>query len=133
MKNYNKIISYEVLMYLIFGVFTTLVDFFTYFILDKFSLTYIIKSIGAFICAVLFAFITNKTIVFKKQSKNMKEFIRELLYFYMARILSLAITILGLFILYEKLGINEYLSKAMLSVFVIVSNYIFSKIFIFKK
>ncbi len=132
----------EIIMYLFFGGLTTVVNFAVFAILRYFGVGLIPTNIAAWICAVLLAYITNKKWVFCHRAKNKKELIREIIYFYGARIFSLIVE-LALFwiwtdiILISSPALNttvyEYCVKLIIQVIVIILNYIFSKFFIFSK
>jgi len=136
-KLYKK--NEEVLNYLIIGGLTTLVNIATKYILlftifdaknpKELQITVIIS----WIVAVLFAYITNRKIVFKSENKKiLKEFIN----FIEARILTLLVEMLFMYIFVTLLKLNSDIEVAILSIIsqiiVIILNYIFSKIFVFK-
>lgn len=132
----------EVIMYLIFGGLTTLVNFVVFATLRYFGTELLPTNVAAWICAVLFAYITNKKWVFRSHSRNKKELFREVASFYGARIFSLLVE-LALFrvwtdiilISHPNLGttLHEYCVKLFIQIIVIIVNYIFSKFFIFTK
>ncbi len=144
----SKIVEYEVLMYLIFGVMTTVVNFVVFWLCGKiqasetvlmqigtFSLTWVYLSNAiAWVCSVLFAFITNKLFVFESRAKGFSAITKELLSFFGARILCFLIFDVVVFaLLLEVFGINEYLVKIINSVFVVIFNYVASKLVVFRK
>ncbi len=153
----------ELFWYLVFGVLTTVVNLITFGILNKaFKVEWSVK-IGswdfdlfvtfinaiAWVVAVVFAFVTNRIFVFHSKGKVMKEFIA----FVIARLFTFFAFELGLFSLsvmimenacnmpkddlwFSIFGFeiaNIYIVKIFIAVFVVVANYIFSKVFIFKK
>lgn len=134
-KKYEEIINY-----LIMGGLTTVVNLIVKYallftILDATnSLQLQIAVIISWIVACLFAYITNRIIVFKSQSKKI---LKELISFFCARILTLGMEMLIMFVFVTALGLNSNLWVVIWSlvaqVVVIVANYIFSKLFIFKK
>ena len=130
MKSFNKGFKYELIAYIIFGILTTVVDWIVYYILSGLGVNYIINSIISWTVAVLFAFITNKLFVF--DSKRLKNIFRELVLFVLSRISTLVINLAGMYVLISLLKLNEFISKAILSILVVILNYIFSKLFIFK-
>lgn len=128
-KIFNK--YKEQITYLIFGVLTTVVNIVVYYISTRMlNLGYKESILLSWLIAVLFAFVTNKFIVFKSKTKH---FIKEILYFYFFRILSLIIELLLMYTLVDLMKINDMTSKILVSVVIIAVNYIFSKVFIFKK
>lgn len=156
----------EIVMYLIFGVLTTVVGWAVYFALfwsfkavfgiqpedtsGALYLTgYTISQIVQWIAAVLFAFFTNRRWVFTDAEKNVP-ICRQLPTFACARLLTLGIdyvvTYFGAMALsawfpaivaYEifgvKLNLADLISKLCAAVIVIICNYVFSKLFVFKK
>ena len=130
MKLFNKGFKYELIAYIIFGILTTVVDWIVYYILSNLGVNYIINSIISWTVAVLFAFITNKLFVF--DSKRLKNIFRELVLFVLSRLSTLVINLAGMHVLISLLKLNEFISKAILSILVVILNYIFSKLFIFK-
>lgn len=134
-KNYKEIINY-----LIFGILTTIVN-----LIVKYTLLFTILEasnaielqisvIISWIAAILFAYFTNKTFVFKSKTKNkLKEFIN----FIIARFstLLLEMFIMWFFVTFLKLNSVLYVIIFTLisQVTVIIGNYIFSKLFVFKK
>lgn len=130
MKLFNKGFKYELIAYIIFGILTTVVDWIVYYILSGLGVNYIINSIISWTVAVLFAFITNKLFVF--DSKRLKNIFRELVLFVLSRLSTLVINLAGMYVLISLLKLNEFISKAILSILVVILNYIFSKLFIFK-
>lgn len=131
--------SVEMLMYILFGVGTAAIDYFTETFLYKtltipsHSEVVIVANTVSFILSVTFAFFTNKYFVFKSKSTNRRHMRNEALKFFFARLLTFSISIVGMVILVDSLSFNNDISKIIVSVVVIVLNYILSKLLIFKK
>ena len=128
---YNK--YREVLLYLFFGGCTTLVNIISFFLLRQLSIEVYISNVIAWFVSVLFAYITNKLFVFESKGKNKKENIKELVSFFGFRVLSLIFDMGAMYLLLQVLNVNEMISKILANILVIILNYIFSKLFIFKK
>ena len=128
---YNK--YSEFLWYGFFGVLTTLINIVSFALLDKTGLNVYFSNLIAWLLSVLFAFITNKLFVFNSKDFTFKVFFKELVSFFFFRILSLGIDMAGMFICLESIKLSKLISKIIVNVIVIVANYIFSKLFIFKK
>lgn len=128
--NYKEIINY-----LIFGAFCTLVNFASYFLFARLlGIEEVISSGLSWLCSVLCAYITNKLFVFESKTSTKRELIKEIMSFFMARILSGILCDVGTFALMVKVfNINDIFSKIVTQIMVIIVNYIFSKIFVFKK
>ena len=125
-KKYREIITYG-----IFGVLTTLVNIFVYFIFAKvFNLHYLICTIIAWVIAVLFAYFTNRKFVFGSKNNNI---INELISFIGFRVLSGGVEIILMYALVDIFVFNDLVSKVITNIIIIILNYVFSKLFIFKK
>lgn len=139
----NKLINIykkyqEIINYLIIGVLTTLVSIFTYFILSLIldinnNILFIFANIISWICAVVFAYITNKRFVFNSATFNRKEEIKLFSMFVSSRITTLLIELIFMFLTVKVLLLNDKISKVIAQIIVIILNYIISKIFVFKK
>lgn len=127
---YNK--TKEILWYGFFGILTTLINIISFFLLDKIGLNTYVANFIAWIVSVLFAFITNKLFVFHSKKFNFSVFMKELLSFLFFRILSLGIDMGGLFVCLDLLHLSKIISKVLVNILVIIANYIFSKLFVFK-
>ncbi len=129
----KKFLNKETISYIIFGVLTTAVDFAVAISLfHTTGLGEINSNNIAWVCAVLFAYITNKIFVFDSKSFAPKQLLKEFPPFVLARVASLIVT--DLFLLFtSRVGINFTIAKLIISVVVIIMNYVFSKLFIFKK
>lgn len=130
----------EIIVYLIFGVLATIVNLgvkytLLFTILDaKNSVELQVSIIISWIAAVLFAYFTNRTFVFKSENKNK---IKELISFVVGRIATLIMEMIVMWFFVTLLGLSSDLFVVIITVFaqalVIIVNYIFSKLFIFKK
>ena len=140
----NKEKKREALLYLLFGALTTLVNFISFYLISLLvgEEYYLITNLAAWLIAVIFAYLTNKLIVFRALATSGRAIIREALEFLGARIFSLALEELGLFLLVDALGMGsiklgavsgQMIAKIILAVIVVLLNYLFSKFIIFKK
>ena len=125
-KKYEEIINY-----LIVGGMTTLVSISIYALFTKcFHINYMIANVISWIISVLFAYITNRIFVFKSKSENI---VLEIYQFFKYRIFSFLIEIFLMYVFVELINIDDMISKVIVQVIVIVLNYVFSKLFVFKK
>ena len=131
-KNKMKAGDLTVVMYLVFGVLTTLVDWVAYRVLRLSGLGYMFSNVAAWGAAVVFAFVTNKFMVFNSKSVDRLIIIKEFISFVGARVFSLFLQLAGIELMIDYANINEYIAKAVMTVVVVVCNYVFSKLFIFK-
>ena len=124
----------EIVNYLIVGGMTTLVSIVVYALFTKlFHVNYMISNVISWIVAVIFAYVTNKIFVFKSKCENRKAIFVEIYQFFKYRFFSLIIDILLMYLLVEIFNINDMISKIIVQVIIIILNYVFSKIFVFKK
>ncbi|MDE6686439.1 MAG: GNAT family N-acetyltransferase [Lachnospiraceae bacterium] len=93
----------------------------------------IVANVFAWIVAVLFAYWTNRTWVFRSQVHGIKAILKEFTAFVSARITSLLVETVLLYILVDWLKVGDMFSKILLSFVTVALNYIFSKLWIFKK
>lgn len=128
-----KLLNRETIIYLIFGILTTAVDYITFSVFYyTLNVNEIVSNTIAWAIAVAFAYITNKLFVFTSKSFSLNILLKEIVSFVLARLFSLVIT--NIFLIFARyVGINMLLAKGLISVFVIISNYILSKLFIFNK
>lgn len=123
----------SILMYLIMGGWTTVVNIVVYWICDElFLLDYRISTTIAWLFAVVFAFIVNKRYVFKSVTTNSRDRLAEMGSFFGFRVLSFFMDLGTMMVLVGLLSINGTISKILANVIVLAANYIFSKKFIFK-
>lgn len=124
----------EIILYIFFGGCTTVVNYVVYFVLIQFlSVDYLISNIVAWIFAVLFAYVTNRGMVFHSETSGVKSRLKELAAFFGSRLFSLAVETVLLFVFVKWLFMNEFIAKIILAVVVVVLNYIASKLFVFRK
>lgn len=132
-KILQKFLSREVIMYIIFGVLTTLVNLIISFVLvGAFKIDGSIASAIGIISSILFAYFTNRKWVFNSQAKGFKERLNEFWKFIAGRLVTMVIEQGGVVILYGALNMPFTPVKLSLTIIVIVLNYIFSKFFAFK-
>jgi uncharacterized membrane protein YfhO/putative flippase GtrA len=135
-----KKIPREMVFYLFFGAATTFINWCVYGLAVRFAgFSITAGNVIAWVAAVVFAFITNKIWVFQSRSWQPPVLLREGSAFLGARIFSGLVEIAGVPILYRiglnypLLGIEGFAAKVVVSVIVIVLNYFFSKLIIFRR
>ena len=124
----------EVWRFLFFGGCTTLVDYIVYILLAPIcSVDPLIATPIAWVCAVIFAYVTKRAFVFTVKARGAKGIFFEILRFIPVRIGTLLLSEGGMLLFHTILGQNDLVVKILLSFFVIVINYGLEKIFVFKK
>lgn len=145
-KIIDKLVTKEVVSYLIFGVLTTVVNMVTYSVLTVAAFNnaptdaQVTLSNGIAWCvAVIFAFFTNKLFVFESKSFRPSVFVKEFIAFVGSRIVTgLMETFFPTWLMKAGLdqtlfGVKGLLAKVVVAVVVIILNYIFSKLIAFRK
>lgn len=130
---WNKFINRETISYLIFGILTTIVNYVIFEFCNLIHIHYLVSTLIAWVLAVMFAYITNKLFVFESKSWTKEVIIKELTSFVACRIISGLFDLGFMALAVELFLINKSIAKLVSNVFVVIANYIFSKLFIFKK
>ena len=128
----KKSLTKEVILYIVFGIFTTLVNLGSFYIMN--SLLHLEENISNFIAillAVIFAYITNKDLVFHSNAKGIKNRLIQFLKFMLGRAFTMIVEFVGGLVLF-KIPIPNIITKAFLTVVVIIVNFFISKFFAFK-
>lgn len=155
----DKFFTKEIVTYLFFGVLTTVINLLTFYlfkqlfisigwdgvfnsILPEGSALYNIFSGGsdyldanciAWVVGVIFAFVTNKLWVFESKSWKPSVAGREFTGFMGARIFSFLVETVMMFVFVTLLSLNDLIAKIIVGIVVVILNYVFSKLLIFKK
>ena len=130
-----KKINKELVSYLVFGLLTTLVSIVTFEVANLIlgQDLYLLSNIISWIFAVTFAFVTNKLWVFDSKSWTPSVAGREFASFIGARLFSFAIETAMMFVFVSLFSMNDLIAKIIVGIVVIIINYVFSKLIIFKK
>ena len=122
----------EGIAYLIFGVLTTVIDYvisnLLYYI---WKMDPVPAQTIAWVAAVLFAFVTNKWWVFESHTLNPGKVWREFVSFVLCRVATFLFILAALFVMVDLMKMEFFICKLLISVVVVVLNYVFSKILIF--
>ena len=155
----DKFFTKEIVSYVFFGVLTTVVNLAVFYLTKKLFAAigwngffntivpedskivelfsggseYLDANLIAWVAGVIFAFVTNKLFVFESKSWRPSIAGKEFTGFVGARVFSLFVEMLGMFVMVTLLAWNELIAKLIVGVIVIIMNYIFSKLLIFKK
>ena len=152
--NENRVLSIifnrEMIMYLFFGVLTTAVSIGSFWLFNRFftavgwkgasvmfgrkdkDYAYIDSNILSWICAVTFGFVTNKLFVFNSKSREKTTVTKEMASFFGSRLTTLLIDTGLMFLFVSVMLFNKMAAKLVVQAVVVVLNYIFSKLFVFK-
>ena len=135
------VINQETIAYLVAGVLTTLVDFAVFTLVNELMSSAgmdevkaaMLAQLVSWTAAVVFAYVTNKLLVFKNHDLALPHLIREAASFVAARMLSGLLVMALIWIMVDLMKMNEYIAKLFTSVINVVFNYVASKRFIFTK
>ena len=129
----EKILTVEVFLYIVFGVLTTIVNIGVFAILTSLcGLEENVSNIIAIVIAVLFAYFTNRGLVFNSSASTIKEKAFEFFKFMLGRAFTMVVEFLGFFLLFNIIGIHKLISKTVITIIVIILNFFISKFFAFK-
>ena len=137
----KKFFDNEILSYLFFGLATTIVSVVSRMLCYEVTGNEILATIIGDVLGILFAFVTNDTIVFKQKRQDWPS---RLIKFFTARLATMGLNLLLTFIFVTSLPqiIGQFVNNNIkmvntietfvAQVLIIVLNYVFSKIFVFK-
>lgn len=124
----------ELIVYVIFGGLTTVVDFVVYWLLTRLaSMDEVPANIIGIAAAIIFAFIVNKRYVFADKTSDFLGILKLFVSFASMRVLSGFFQTFALWLFSTKLRLYDMAVKVVAAVVVVILNYIFSKLVIFKK
>ena len=124
----------SVILYLVFGVLTTVVNIVTYYLLDVNGLfNTVINTSIAWVIAVVFAYATNKIWVFESKVKGFEANIKEMMSFFACRIATGVMDVVIMYGFVDLMHCNDMIVKIASNVLVVILNYVGSKLFVFKK
>lgn len=130
---WKKFVNRETISYFLFGALTTLVDWISYWVMRQYGIDYRIATAGSWAAAVLFAFVTNKLLVFSSWDLHPKKVWEEFVPFVICRAATGAFTIAAMIVMVDGMGIGQdFICKVVVSAISLVLNYVLSKLFIFK-
>lgn len=125
---------WDMVSYLFFGVLTTVVNYLVYLPLyNLLGISAAVSNIIAWVAAVVFAYVTNKPFVFKSHDWSMKTVLPELGKFVGCRAASGGLETVLILLTVDILGWNGNLWKLIISVLVVILNYVSSKLLVFRK
>lgn len=127
-----RLLNTEAMRYLIIGGCTTLVNLVVFTILcEMVHMNVNLANIISIIISILFAYVTNKQIVFRSHCSSFAELMAEFTKFVGARLATMAIEVGGVFLIYNVMHQNEIIAKLATQVIVILGNYFISKFLVF--
>ena len=132
MKN-SRQIGRETLLYLVFGFLTTVISVAVFWLCQRASLSAVPANTVSTAAAILFAFITNKIIVFEHKSASALNLLAEFLKFCLGRLATYLLETFLLWVAVDNLRYNGAICKLATTALVIALNYFISKLLVFRK
>lgn len=151
----------DIILYIVFGVLTTVVSFVTQFLASRFlGTSVLISTTISWVAAVTFAYVTNRKYVFKSEERGAAKIAAEAARFYGARIATYFMEVIIMYLCADRFsanfinlmhlesldyssglfssfgdarGLNEMIFKLIANVIILISNYILSKLLVFRK
>lgn len=124
----------EILLYVFFGGLTTLVNLAVFFVFTAWIvLDVLLANAIAWVAAVLFAYLTNRTWVFASRAATSGAIIREVAGFFGGRVATLLFEEAVIWLFIKQLGLHAMGIKLAAQVAIVILNYIISKLFVFRK
>ena len=124
----------DMIAYLIFGVLTTVINIVVYWAAAHvLHIPTVPSTVIAWIAAVLGAYLTNRKWVFHSEASGKKEILQEVLRFFAARLATGIFDWVFMYVTVDRMGWNDVAMKVIANVVVIISNYVLSKLVVFRK
>ncbi|MGN0535818.1 MAG: GtrA family protein [Eubacterium sp.] len=140
----------EIISYVFFGVLATIVNLVSFKLFDAIlgADLYLFTNVISWVITVIFAYFTNKLWVFESKSWKLSVVMREMVGFFGARLFSLGVEEAGLWLMLDDKALDmggltidifgividgNMIAKIIMQVVVVILNYVFSKLIIFKK
>lgn len=134
LKLMYDILTSSAFRYIVVGGCTTMVNLVVFTILCKLlHMEVNLSNVISILCAIAFAYVTNKIFVFESKTDSAKETFLEMVKFVGARMSTMAIEVGGVFLLYEVIHQDEVIAKLETQIIVLIVNYFISKFFVFKQ
>lgn len=124
----------EGINYLIFGFLAFVLNYLLYYLFaGVLEIHHLVSTVLSWALTVVFAYWTNRTFVFKSKNKDTKALRDEFVAFISARVATELLEVGLMFLMVDCVDLNEFISKFVCQVLVILANYFLSKLWIFKE
>lgn len=124
----------DIILYIFFGGCTTAINLLTYYAGTRYlGLGTIAGTFLAWWVAVVFAYLTNRKLVFHSSNKAPAAILLEFLFFVLCRLLTGLLDIVVMYFFVDRLGWPDLVMKPLSNLIVIITNYLASRWLIFKK
>ncbi|PTU47784.1 teichoic acid glycosylation protein [Paenibacillus polymyxa] len=124
----------ELVNYVVFGILTTIINLIIYALFTKvLGADYKLSITVAWLISIIFAFVTNKLYVFKKNDSQLTSLPKEFSLFFLIRLSSLCLDFILMIVLIQNVRMDDFLAKIIVNFIVIAVNYLASKYLVFMK
>ena len=124
----------ELILYVFFGGMTTVVDFVVYWLFTRLiPIGTVPAQVVSIAAAIVFAYFVNKIFVFADKSATFGQAIRQFISFASMRVISGVFQTAAMWLFVDVLKLYDMAVKLVVAVVVVILNYIFSKLIIFRK
>jgi putative flippase GtrA len=122
----------EAFRYIIVGGLTTLINFGVFALMTKIlDIGVTVSNVTSISISILFAYITNKLIVFRRRCDTWAELALECVKFIGSRLVTMAVEVGCVMLFVDVFGQDELIGKAEAVVIVVILNYVISKLIVF--
>jgi putative flippase GtrA len=124
----------DFILYVLFGVLSTLLNIVSYWFFAHVLLCgTIVSTVIAWILTVFFVYVTNRKWVFHSSATTAKEYVKEIISFFSCRIATGLVDWGCMVVFVTLLEFHDVMIKTLANVLVILLNYVASKLIVFKK
>ena len=123
----------ELIRYGFAGGTCTCVNILLFVVMERMGMHYLLANTFSYIVAVVINYFLNRHLVFKSAGKTQTETVKEFVKFVAVRLLSLAADNGLFYVAVDKLRLNVYASKIVISVAIIAVTFVINKVFVFKR
>lgn len=130
----KKVLTKEVILYGVFGVLTTIINLAASYFLEGYcKIDGAIASAIGIILSVIFAYLTNRKMVFNSSANTFSKKLNEFWKFIVGRAFTMLLEEGGVILFYNILHLPFIPVKLSLTIIVVILNFFISKFFAFKK
>jgi len=131
---FGKDLGSETIRYIIVGTMTTLVNYGLFELLyGIFGINVTVSNVTSISASIIFAYVMNKLVVFRRRSGSFLALAPEFLKFVGSRLFTMALEVAAVELFYTVLEQDARLGKIAAQILVIVANYLISKLVVFRK
>ena len=124
---------YELIRYSFAGGACTCVNLLLFVVMERMGMHYLLANTLSYIVAVVINYFLNSHLVFKSASKTRAETAKEFIKFVVVRFMSLGADNGLFYVAVDKLRLNVYASKIVISVVIVIATFVINRVIVFKR